>query len=141
MISEGFYNSENKPIELEETPKGIILKQEFHIENKILTNRYQSNSKTIMTKSEMNESLIRALSIGFYYKKQYENGEPMKELMKRMNVSNRTVYKYLNLAYLSPRIINDLMRNKIPTNMTVNKLIEIASKSMDFKDQEIEFYS
>ena len=141
LISEGFYNSQNKPIELEQTPKGIILKQEFYIENKILSNRYQSNSKTIMSKSEMNESLIRAISIGWLYRKQYEKGETMDNLRKRMNVRRRTVYKYLSLGYLSPKIINDIMKNKIPKKLTVNKLIEIASKSMNFKDQKIAFYA
>ncbi len=140
LISEGFYNSKNKPIELEQTPNGIILKQEFHIENKILTNRYQSNSKTIMSKSEMNESLIRAISIGWLYRKESESGKSILEISKQLKTGNRTAYKYLNLGYLSPKIINDIMENKIPTGIGLHKLLEIASQSMDFKTQEMAFY-
>ena len=84
--------------------------------------------------------LIKALSYGWKYKRDYENGVGIKTIAKNEQRDQRTIYKYLNLAYLSPRIITDIMNNDIPTGMNLQKLIRLASKYDNFKDQEKAFY-
>lgn len=49
-------------------------------------------------------------------------------------MSKRTIYKYLNLAYLSPRIINQLLDGILTFNLQT--LFEIASKNLSFDEQE-----
>ncbi|MBN2676192.1 MAG: hypothetical protein JXR30_02970, partial [Alphaproteobacteria bacterium] len=141
FVLEGYYNDSQNEIIMEETPDCLVLKQAFHIENKILTNRYLSMEKSIFTKSEMNESLVRAISIGWLYRQESEKGVSMEKISSLFKVTGRTVYKYVNLGYLSPRIINDILGNKIPEKISVNRLIELASKFMTFKDQEEAFYA
>lgn len=68
----------------------------------------------------------------------YEETGNTRDIAKNENVSMRTIYKYLNLAYLSPCIVNDLMGGtKI---IDVQKLFEIASKYEEFEEQEKEIY-
>ena len=44
------------------------------------------------------------------------------------------LYKYLNLAYLSPKIVNQLLDGTLIVNL--QKLFEIASKNLSFDEQE-----
>ena len=78
--------------------------------------------------------LIKALAYAWKYKKEYENGVGIKAIAKNEQRDQRTIYKYLNLAYLSPRIINDIMDGKIPPNINLQTLFQIASKYEDLAD-------
>lgn len=80
--------------------------------------------------------LIKALVYGWKHKKAYESGIGVKALTITENRTQRTIYKYLNLTYLSPRIINDIMDSKIPPHFNLQTLFQIASKYEDFAEQE-----
>ena len=84
--------------------------------------------------------LIKVLAYAWKYKKEYENGVDIKTIAKNEQRDQRTIYKYLNLAYLSPRIINDIMDSKIPPHINLQTLFQIASKHENFADQERAFY-
>lgn len=84
--------------------------------------------------------LIKALAYAWKYKKEYENGVGIKTIAKNEQRDQRTIYKYLSLAYLSPRIINDIMDSKIPPHVNLQTLFQIASKHEDFVKQEGMFY-
>lgn len=58
----------------------------------------------------------------------------MEDIMKQEKMTKRTIYKYLNLAYLSPRIVNQLLNGTLTINL--QKLFEIASKYDIFEKQE-----
>ncbi len=70
----------------------------------------------------------------------YESGTCVKHIAKNEQRDIRTIYKYLNLAYLSPRIINDIMDGNMPRELTIKKLFTLASKYYDFSEQEKKFY-
>lgn len=72
--------------------------------------------------------LIKALGYAWKYKQQYESRTGIRELAETEKRDQRTIYKYLNLAYLSPRIINDIMDSKIPPRINLQTLFQIASK-------------
>lgn len=126
---EGSYLSENK--------KQLIIDKPIFIQKGLaLANQYSGGSKTIATKKENAATLIKALSIAWRYKKMYERGTLVTEIMKQEKLTNRTVYKYLNLAYLSPKIINNIMDSNIPQHINLQTLFEIASKYETFSKQE-----
>lgn len=83
---------------------------------------------------------ILIMAYAWKYKKEYENGVGIKAIAKNEQRDQRTIYKYLNLAYLSPRIINDIMDSKIPPHINLQTLFQIASKYEDFVKQEGMFY-
>ena len=59
-----------------------------------------------------------------------------------MNIKpTETIYKYLNLNFLSPNIVNAVMDSRTPQHINLQALFEIASKYPDFKDQEQVFYN
>ena len=58
----------------------------------------------------------------------------MEDIMKQEKMTKRTIYKYLNLAYLSPRIVNQLLSGTLTINLQT--LFDIASKNLNFEEQE-----
>jgi len=139
--SNGYYNDEVEEKDIQDTEGGLLIKQFFHIQYKNASNQYHAIDKKFMTQYEMNESLVRAVCIGWKYRKEYEKGKNINEIGKAMKVTNRTVYKYLNLAYLSPKIINDIFKYRVRENLSLDDLWKISSQLMDFKEQEKLFYN
>ena len=78
--------------------------------------------------------IIRALAYAWKFKKLYEKGLSTDDIAKQEKMSKRTIYKYLNLTYLSPRIINQLLDGTLTINLQT--LFEIASKNLSFDEQE-----
>jgi site-specific DNA recombinase len=118
----------------------LVLEIGIRVNNHHLSNKYKGESRNIVSMSENSISLIKALSIGWRYGKMQSGGLMTRDIQKIEKKTGRTIYKYLNLNYLSPRIVNDIMESKVPPHINLQTLFEIASKYMDFKEQEREFY-
>lgn len=93
-----------------------------------------------MTTKENNLQLIRALAYGWKYKQLYERGMTASAIAKTEHRAERTVYKYLWLGYLSPKIISAIMDGNVPASMDLQTLFSITSNSTDFKAQERKFF-
>lgn len=119
--------------------KQIIIERPIILNNRTSTNQYDACGRTIMTIRENNLQLIRALAYGWKYKKLYEHGMTASAIAKTEHRAERTVYKYLWLGYLSPKIISAIMDGDVPASMDLQTLFSIASNSADFKVQENEF--
>lgn len=85
--------------------------------------------------NEPNSEELAAIATAFKYRKLYEELGTIKALRETLNHGDRKIYKYLNLAYLSPTIINKILDNQLP-NITVTKLIDVASKTYIWAEQE-----
>ena len=51
-------------------------------------------------------------------------------------MTKRTIMRYINLCYLSPRIVTDILEYKNLANLTLRELMNIADSQMDFAEQE-----
>lgn len=119
----------------------VIEKEIFVTKGVCVKNRNSGFETCVLTRCENADIFIRALTIGWKYKQMYESGTCVKYIARGEQRDIRTIYKYLNLAYLSPKIINDIMDGKIPSEMTLQKLFIIASKYDKFEEQEKAFYN
>lgn len=67
-------------------------------------------------------------------------GVPVDQIKRTEHRADRTVYKYMNLAYLSPKIIGDILEGDVPSHVNLQTLFGIAEKYADFDKQESVFY-
>lgn len=140
---DGYINTNAIPMEYCTSPdsKQVIIEQVVYLSSHTCINHRNAGcSRDLLTKAENATMLIKALAYGWKYKKAYETGIGVKALATTEKRDQRTIYKYLNLAYLSPRIINDIMDSKIPPHINLQTLFQIASKYEDFAEQERVFY-
>ncbi|MCD4785276.1 MAG: recombinase family protein [Candidatus Eremiobacteraeota bacterium] len=118
----------------------LIVEKEICINNRPSTNKYLGSGKKMISIGENCDNLIKALSTGWRYEKMSQNGQSIKKIAEAERMAKRTVYKYLNLNYLSPNIINSVMDSEVPTHINLQALFKIASKYPNFNDQERVFY-
>lgn len=69
-------------------------------------------------------------------KKISECGGGIRTLEKEVYMTKRTIMRYINLCYLSPRIVGDILEYKNPSNLTLRELMNLADSQMDFAEQE-----
>ena len=120
--------------------KSLVVEKDIHLVLWPSRSHYSGDGKKLITISENNTSLIRALSVGWRYGKMMDEGNTVRQIGTKEKRADRTVYKYLNLNYLSPKIVNCIMKSEVPSHINLNELFKIASKYPDFKDQERVFY-
>lgn len=119
-----------------EDKKQILIKTEFVIDNLSSTRLANGPLKNVLTIRQMNEGLVRGLALGWQYAKELERGKTVLDLERELGINHRRIYKYLNLCYLSPNIVCDMLENRNPGNLKLRDLLDMASEQVDFKDQE-----
>lgn len=112
----------------------IIYEKQVVINRGLSSNVYTAGKVGLMSVNDNNRLIVRAFAYTWRYKKLYESGMPTDDIAKQERISKRTIYKYLNLAYLSSKIINKLLDGALTVNLQT--LFEIASKNLSFEEQE-----
>jgi hypothetical protein len=85
--------------------------------------------------SKMNETLVRGIAYGWKFAKEMEQGKTAVDLEGETGLQRRTIYRYVNLKYLSPKIVKDIFENRNPKNIRLVELMDLAD-NYDFSEQE-----
>ena len=81
-----------------------------------------------------NAELIKILVKAFKWNREIMNGTNIKQIAEREKVSYQYVIRLLNLSFLSPKIVRDILNGNQPTDCTLKKLLSI--KTSAWKEQE-----
>lgn len=129
-------NESNNPLEFiaDNANNQIIYEKQVVINRGLSSNVYNAGKVGLMSINDNNHLIVRAFAYAWKFKKLYEKGIRMEDIMKQEKMTKRTIYKYLDLAYLSPRIVNQLLSGTLTVNLQT--LFEVASKNLSFEEQE-----
>ena len=114
----------------------IIVKETFYMDNVTSTRLQNGTSNNIVTVRQLNESLVRGLARAWQLKKLIEKGQTTREWEKASGMNKRTFARYLNLCYLSPKIVADILEYRNPRNMSLKELMNLAEGEAGFSEQE-----
>ncbi|WP_428076233.1 recombinase family protein [Candidatus Avelusimicrobium fimicolum] len=114
----------------------ITLRATFYIDNVSSARLQNGTAQNILTVRQLNESLVRGLARAWQCKKMIEKGQSTREWEKASGMNKRTFARYLNLCYLSPRIVADILEYRNPQNMSLKELMSLASETVNFEKQE-----
>lgn len=134
-------NENNNPLEfiVDNANNQIIYEKQVVINRGLSSNVYNAGKVGLMSVNDNNHLIVRAFAYAWRYKKLYEKGLSTDDIAKQERISKRTIYKYLNLAYLSPKIVNQLLSGTLTINLQA--LFDIASKNLNFEEQEKEVFN
>lgn len=82
---------------------------------------------------------MRGLARGWQLKKRMEQGIIIRQLEKEMHMTKRTITRYVNLCYLSPKIVTDILEYRNPRNISLKELMTLAEGETGFSKQEKEW--
>ncbi len=114
----------------------ITLRATFYIDNVSSTRLQNGTANNILTVRQLNESLVRGLARAWQLKKLIEKGQTTREWEKASGMNKRTFARYLNLCYLSPKIVADILEYRNPQNMSLKELMSLAEGKTGFSEQE-----
>ena len=117
----------------------IYVKSTFLVDNVSSAKLQNGTARNILTVRQLNESLVRGLARGWQLKTMIEKGLPTREWEKASGMNKRTFGRYLNLCYLSPKIIMDILEYRNPRNMSLKELMNLAEGESNFERQEKEW--
>lgn len=115
--------------------ENIVLRDTFYIDNVSSTRLQNGSSNNILTVRQLNESLVRGLARAWQLKKLVASGQTTREWEKNSGLNKRTFARYLNLCYLSPKIVADILEYRNPRNMSLKELMNLAEGETEFKKQ------
>ena len=117
----------------------IYVKSTFLVDNVSSVKLQNGTARNILTVRQLNESLVRGLSRGWQLKRLLERDISLRECEKASGMNKRTFVRYLNLCYLSPRIVADILEYCNPHNMSLKELMNLAEGYVGFAEQEKEW--
>ncbi len=113
----------------------IIYEKAVVINRGLSSTTYNAGKIGLMSVNDNNRLIVRAFAYAWRYKKLYESGMPTDDIAKQEHISKRTIYKYLNLAYLSPKLVNQLLSGTV--NISLQKLFEMGTGKQIFEKENI----
>ena len=125
-----------RPLAVERMEDKLYVRGTFIVDNASSIKLRNGTARNILTIRQLNESLVRALARGWRLKKISERGGGMRVLEKEVHMTKRTITRYINLCYLSPRIVADVLEYKNPASLTLRELMNLAEGQVDFEKQE-----
>jgi len=97
-------------------------------------NNYRGDQ--ILTITDMKKNIWKAFAIARKYLSLIENGYTIRDIELECKTTIRSVYRYLNLNFLSPIIVNDLLSDDYSVNITLDDLFNISNSHHNFANQE-----
>lgn len=128
--------AESRTISAERLDGTLYIRNTFVVDNVSSVKLQNGTARNILTVRQLNESLVRGLARGWQLKTMIEKGLPTREWEKGSGMNKRTFGRYLNLCYLSPKIIMDILEYRNPRNMSLKELMNLAEGESNFEAQE-----
>lgn len=132
---------ERKSLSLERMEGNLYVRGKFMVANVSSVKLQNGTARNILTVRQLNESLVRGLARGWQLKKLMEQGFNIRELEQEQHMTKRTIMRYINLCYLSPHIVADILEYKNPSNLTLRELMNLAESQVNFEEQYILWYN
>ena len=141
FASEVYINEATEPMEFITSKDEVIITVPV-ILRKYATTRIDKDAKTgVLSITDNNHLIVKAFATAWRYKELYECGIGIKKIARDEKRDLRTIYKYLNLAYLSPKIINSALNGELHNHANIQELFLIAEKHENFDEQEKIFFN
>lgn len=128
--------AESRTLSAEKLDGTLYVRNSFVVDNVSSVKLQNGSARNILTVRQLNESLVRGLSRGWQLKRLLEKGKSLRECEAASGMNKRTFARYLNLCYLSPKIIMDILEYRNPRNMSLKELMNSAEGNVDFAEQE-----
>lgn len=74
--------------------------------------------------TENNHLILKAFATAWKYKELYEQGIGSDNICKKEHISPRQLYRHLDLVYMNPDKINEILSGT--TSVKINELFQIA---------------
>lgn len=90
------------------------------------SNKYSAGRAGLRTRTDNHNMIVRAFATAWKYREMYEQYGDTDKIIAMEHTSPRQFYRHLDLAYMNPDKINEILSGRLKIN--VNDLFQIAKK-------------
>ena len=88
---------------------------------------YDHGKNGVLNVTDNNHLILKAFATAWKYRELYERDGNVDDVIHNLHTSSRQFYRYLDIAYMNPDKINQILSGKLKTN--VNDLFQIAREN------------
>ena len=133
FIKEHYVNQNVEPMEYIIGDNSITITEKVFL-RKYVNTVYDRGKNGVLNVTDNNHLILKAFATAWKYRELYEQDGNVDNVIQKAHTSPRLFYKYLAVSYLSPNIVNKLLKGKLSTS--VRDVLNKASQSNDFKIQD-----
>ena len=85
---------------------------------------YDRGKNGVLNVTDNNHLILKAFATAWKYKELYERDGGVDNIIRNLHTSPRQFYRYLDIAYMNPNKINQILSGKLKIN--VNDLFQTA---------------
>lgn len=121
-----YINTQNNKIDFMRNGDDLILARPVVLNKWTGSNKYSAGRAGLMTRTDNHNMIVRAFATAWRYRMAYEKHSDLEHVVKSEQTSWRSLYRYLNLAYMHPEKVNNILSGKEVYSM--EEIFAIAPK-------------
>lgn len=125
FATDNFINQKSDPMEFTVSDNRIIISVPIVL-RKYVNTVFDKSKNGVLTVTDNNHLILKAFATAWKYREMYEQCGDSYKIIAMEHTSPRQFYRYLDLAYMHPNKINDILSGRLKIN--VNDLFQIAKK-------------
>ena len=125
FIKEHYVNQNVEPMEYIIGDNSITTTEKVFL-RKYVNTVYDHGKNGILNVTDNNHLILKAFATAWKYRELYERDGGVDNIIRNLHTSPRQFYRYLDIAYMNPDKINEILSRKLKIN--VNDLFQIAQE-------------
>ena len=125
FIKEHYVNQNVEPMEYIIGDTSITITEKVFL-RKYVNTVYDRGKNGVLNVTDNNHLILKAFATAWKYRELYECEGNVDNIIRNLHTSPRQFYRYLDIAYMNPDKINEILSGKLKIN--VNDLFQIAQE-------------
>ena len=92
--------------------------------------KFNKEKTSLLTITENNNLIVKAFATAWRYREMYEECGDVDTVARKVGSTPRTIYRFLDIAYMYPTKVNEILSGK--TQVNVNDLFKPEYTPIDF---------
>ncbi len=127
FITDKFINQKSAPMSFVINVPHVIITVPV-ILRKYTNTRFDKTKNGVLTITDNNHLILKAFATAWKYREMYEQCGDVDTVAKTIGSTPRTIYRFLDIAYMKPTKVNEILSGKPSVN--INALFNIAKNSI-----------
>lgn len=125
FAKDNFISQKSEPMEFTVNDNRIAITVPIVL-RKYANTVFDKTKNGVLTITDNNHLIVKAFATAWKYRELYERDGGVDNIIHNLHTSPRQFYRYLDVAYMNPEKINEILSGKLKIN--VNDLFQIAQE-------------
>ena len=126
FVSEHYMNPNTDKMEYIIDDNNVTITEKVFL-RKYVNTVYDRGKNGVLSVTDNNHLILKAFATAWKYRELYERDGGVDNIIHNLHTSPRQFYRYLDIAYMNPTKVNEILSGKLKIN--VNDLFQIAREN------------